>query len=273
MNGIKLAFLVFIMSALPAGAAGFEVLAPHRAVYEVKLLEAEDRAGIEAMDGRIVYEMTGNACEGISIQYRFVTRIRAGREIFVTDQQSASYESPDGKEFSFSTKSFVNDQPDQEIKGSASSTVDGIRVVHSGKENRVLDLQSGLFTTSHLLKVMESAQNGEAFVSHSVFDGSGDADKVLNSASVIGKQKIVPEKIEGESGKGLEALLETPAWPVTMSYFENGAGNTAESLPIYEASFLLYGNGVTRDLTMRYPEYELKATLTEIEFLDVESCG
>lgn len=236
-------------------------------------MDSEDRAGIEAMDGRIVYQMTGNACDGVSIQYRFVTRIRAGREVFVTDQQSASFESPDGKEFSFSTKSFVNEQPDQQIKGSASVTNEGIRVVHSGEDEKTLDLESGLFTTSHLLQVMESAEQGEAFVSHSVFDGSGDADKVLNSASVIGKQKIVSEKIEGEDGEGLEKLLNTPAWPITMSYFETGGGNTAEALPIYEASFLLYENGVTRDLTMRYPEYQLKATLKEIEFLDVESCG
>lgn len=255
-----------------AQAAGFEVLAPHRAVYEVSLVDAEDRSGIDGMDGRIVYEVKGNACDGISIQYRFVTRINAGRETFVTDQQSASYESPDGNEFSFSTKSFVNEQPDQNISGAAVKTADGIKVTHSGKEPKQLDLGSGVFTSSHLLQILKSADDGEAFVSHRVFDGSGDGDKVLNSATVIGKEKQVKGRLENEKGEGLKPLFKQTAFPVTMSYFAADADNSAESLPLYEASFLLYKNGITRDLTMKYPDYQLKATLSELEILDKEDC-
>ncbi len=254
----------------PAFAAGFEVLVPHRAVYDVKLIEAQDRSGIEDMNGRIVYEINGSACEGISVQYRFVTRIDTGRDSFVTDQQSASFESPDGKEFSFSTKSFVNEQPDQSVRGTATLTENGIDVVHDGDTPKRFELDKGLFTSSHLIEIMKSAEAGEAFVSHVVFDGSADADVVLDSASVIGREKIVSEPMAGEGD--ISALLESPAWPVTMSYFDRNPDNSAEALPIYEASFLLYKNGVTRDLTMRYPDYELKATLSELELLEQVAC-
>ena len=273
MKTVSASIALIVFSGGVSHAAGFEVLAPHRAVYEVKLIEAEDRSGIDAMDGRIVYEVTGSACDGISIQYRFVTRINTGRDTFVTDQQSASYESPDGNEFSFSTKSFVNEQPDQTINGSAVKTSEGIRVTHAGKEPKQLELGDGLFTSSHLLEVLKSAGAGEAFVSHTVFDGSGDADKVLNSATVIGKEKQVAEKLKGEGESGVSSLLEQSAFPVTMSYFNTNADNTAEGLPIYEASFLLYKNGITRDLTMKYPDYELKATLSELELLEAGECG
>ena len=252
-------------------AAGFEVLAPHRATYEVKLVDAQDRSGIQGMDGRIVYEVKGSACEGISIQYRFVTRINTGRDVFVTDQQSASYESPDGNEYSFSTKSFVNEQADQNVSGSAKRTPYGIKVKHGGAKPKELNLGDGIFTSTHLLEVLRNAEDGEAFVSHNVFDGAGEADKVLKSATVIGKQKTVLSKIEGEGG--IDHLLDKTAWPVTMSYFEPDQDNTAEALPIYEASFLLYKNGITRDLTMRYPDYELKATLSELEMLENSDCS
>lgn len=272
MKPVLIASTFLLLAPHVAIAAGFEMLKPHRAIYDVQLNEAEDRSGISALTGRIVYETRGNACEGISIQYRFVTQISTGRDRFVTDQQSASFESADGEEFSFTTKSFVNDQADQNLVGSAMRVGEGLTVKLEGDNPRELELDDGLFTSSHLVAVLESAQRGEVFVSHQVFDGSGDADDLLRSASVIGKARRVSEPLEGEEEGEVDALLTLDAWPVTMSYFKSNPDNSGEALPIYEASFLLYGNGVTRDLTMKYPDYELKATLSELEFLDAGEC-
>ena len=145
-------------------------------------------------------------------------------------------------------------------------------VNHDGANPRELELENGLFTSSHLIEVMKKAQEGESFISHNVFDGSGEADKVLNSASVISKPKVVTKLLEGEVEDGIKTLKKEEAWRITMSYFTTNADNTAEAQPIYEASFLLYRNGVTRDLTMRYPDYALKASLTDIEYFDQTPC-
>ena len=253
-------------------AAGFEILKPHRAVYDVTLENAEERSGIKGMKGRIVYEVQGNECDGISIRYRFVTTITTGRDDFTTDQQTATYESPDGKEFSFETKSFVNDQADQKISGNASVRNDGVIVNLKGEEPRQLNLGEGIFTTSHLVDILNAAAKGDQFLNHNVFDGSGDADKMLSSASVIVKPKLIEAPLEGESSEILEVFSERKAWPVTMSYFEPKQDNTGEALPIYEASFLLYGDGLTRQLKMRYPDYELQAALTKVEYFDSTAC-
>ena len=265
--------LAILMSSSSLGyAAGFEVLKPHRAIYDVKLNAAEDRSGIKGMTGRIVYEVQGNECDGISIRYRFVTTISTARDQFTTDQQTATYESPDGKEFSFETKSFVNDQADQKISGNASLKKDGIQVELKGENARELNLGNGIFTTSHLVEILQEASKGNQFLTHNVFDGSGDADKMLSSASVIGKAKIVDNALKGEDPKVLEVFNTRQAWPVTMSYFNQNQDNTGEALPIYEASLLLYGDGVTRQLKMKYPDYELQASLTEVEYFDVSAC-
>lgn len=253
-------------------AAGFEILKPHRAIYDVTLENAEERSGIKGMKGRIVYEVQGNECDGISIRYRFVTTITTGRADFTTDQQTATYESPDGKEFSFETKSFVNEQADQKISGSASVKNNGITVKLRGDEPRELNLGEGVFTSSHLIDILNAASRGDQFLTHNVFDGSGDADKMLSSTSVIGKAKVVKNNLEGEAPAVLRAFNERQAWPVSMSYFEPGQDNTGEALPIYEASFLLYADGLTRQLRMKYPDYELQAALTEVEYLDSTSC-
>lgn len=265
--------LVFLLSTTSLSqAAGFEILKPHRAIYDVKLEEAAERSGIKGMTGRIVYEVVGNECDGMSIRYRFVTTISTGRENFTTDQQTATYESPDGREFSFETKSFVNEQPDQRISGNASINNDEITVNLNGDEPREINIGPGLFTTSHLVDILQKAEAGESFLTHNIFDGSGDADNILNSTSVIGKAKQVDTLLEGEEQEIVKMLGEQQAWPVTMSYFDKQPDNTGEALPIYEASFLLYGNGVTRELMMRYPDYELRASLTGLEYFPAEAC-
>ena len=266
------AAIIIAVSVNQAYALGFGALASHRAVYNVQLIEAEDRSGIESMNGRIVYELIASECQGVSTTYRFVTQISTGRDTFVTDMQSASHESADGREYFFTTKSFVNDQQDQNINGNAVRDEGGITVTLKESEDRVLELGDALFTTAHLLAVLKSAKAGEAFVRHSIFDGVGDADKLLNSATVIGKEKTVADQLEGEGGNALQSLREAPAWPITMSYFDANADNSAEVLPIYESSFLLYETGITRDLTMQYSDYSLKATLSEIEYLDGGEC-
>lgn len=255
-----------------AQAAGFEILAPHRAVYDVKLEKAEDRSGIVAMNGRIVYEVKGNECDGLATRFRFVTNVDTGSDTYLTDQQTSTHESADGKEFSFLTKSFVNEAADQVVRGNATRDDGKLEVNLASPAKRDIALEDAIFVSSHLVSVIEKAKQGETFISHDVFDGSGSADKIVSSTSVIGKARLVDGELEGEELKLPGRLDGENAWPVTISYFDNDPDNTSESLPVYEASFLLYDNGVTRNLTMRYPDYSLKASLNNIEFFETAPC-
>jgi len=255
-----------------ANATGFGILAPHRAVYDVKLENAHDRSGIKGMNGRIVYEVTGSECEGISVRYRFVTNVSSNSELFITDQQTITYESPDGKEFSFQTKSFVNEVADQKVEGSASISGDETNVKLTGPKKREISLTNSVFVTSHLINVIKKAKDGENFYQQNIYDGTGDADEVVSSTTIIGKPKPINAPLDGESKDAWEMLDKQQAWPVTTSYFKLEMDNTSESLPIYEASFLLHENGISRNLLMTYPDYALKASLAEIKFLDKSPC-
>ena len=254
-------------------AAGFEILVPHRAVYDVKLESAEERSGIKKMNGRIVYEVKGNECEGISIRYRFVTNVTTRSDLFITDQQTTTHESPDGKEFSFQTKSFVNDVADEKVQGTAKITDTGTLVKLTGKEKKELELAKSIFVTSNLIEVIRSAKAGERILQRDIFDGSGKANEVVRSTSVIGNLKAVDKPLSGESEKAQTLFGGQKAWPVTTSYFKREMDNTSESLPVYEASFLLYENGVSRNLKMSYPDYSLSAALTDIELFEKTECS
>jgi hypothetical protein len=269
---LALASVAVASSASAVQAAGFEILTPHRAVYDLKLKQASDRSGIEAMTGRIVYEVTGNECEGLSVRYRFVTNIATGSESYRTDQQTATFESPDGREFTFLTKSLVDDRLESTVKGRAVRNDAKTLVELAQPEARQLQLDPSVFISTHLIDVITAAQHGESQLRRDIFDGSDGADEVVASSTFIGEPKVVSTPFEGESAEAV-ARIDTPqAWPVTVSYFDKTVGATAESLPIYEASFLLYPNGISRRLIMRYPDYSLTGELTSLELLERHPC-
>ena len=269
---LSLLLCLTLSTAAPAVAAGFEILVPHRAVYDVELDQAEQRSGIKAMNGRIVYEITGNECEGISVRFRFVTNISTGSDSFTTDQQTTTHESADGREFSFITKSFVNDVADQVIRGDALQQPGAIEVRLKSPTERDFKLGPGLFVTTHLIEVIEKARQGATFLTHDIFDGSGDADKLLSSSTAIGSSREADGPFGGEGTLELGPLDGSTVWPVSISYFDQDISSSSESLPIYEVSFMLHDNGISRALTMRYPDYSLKAALTKLEFLENPPC-
>jgi len=266
------AVALFAIAAGPSAAAGFEILAPHRAVYDLKLKQSSERSGIQQMEGRIVYEMTGNACDGLSVRYRFVTSITTSEDSYQTDQQTSTFESPDGQEFTFLTKSFVDTRLESTVKGTAIRTTDGVKVDLAEPQSRQLDMPPAIFISTHLVDMINAAQAGEQLIKRDIFDGSDDADEVVASSTFIGAEKIENEPIAGETAGAIAPLKDMKAWPVNVSYFSKDLGASAEAVPLYEASFMLYANGVSRELTMRYPDYSLTGHLTSLEMLPVEAC-
>jgi len=57
------------MATVPAGKADPIVLASHRAIYDLKLSKSTGSRGIQAVRGRIVYDFSGNACDGYELNF------------------------------------------------------------------------------------------------------------------------------------------------------------------------------------------------------------
>lgn len=250
--------------------AGFAKLLPHRAVYEVKLIEASERSGIASMDGRIVYEMTGSACQGASVRYRFVARINARGNIYTADEQMASWESADGNTYQFVRKSMVNDQVDEQIKGAAERTGSALKIELSEPEPVTVEVEDAVFISAHLVEILDKAREGAGFFRREVYDASDEARTTEATSNVIGPPRIVDEVLEGEKEEAITLLEGRQSWPVTIAYFDEAEANAGESLPDYEVSFLLYDGGITRKVEMRYPDYSLMGSLVSLEMLPVD---
>lgn len=256
-----------------AEAAGEDKLRPHRAVYDLKLIDSSERSGIRGMAGRIVYESAGSKCEGYSTRFRFLTDVRTARKNFTNDQRTTSYESGDGKTFNFITQSYLNGQLEQDLRGEAEQTATATEVKLIKPDEREISLDPAVFMTGHIIKIIEAARRGETFLTAKVFDGSEGGDQLVDTTAVIGKPRDEAIAIEGEEADISQQFRGEKAWPVSVSYFSTeGTPQAGEKLPVYQVSFLLHESGVSRDLTMRYEDYSLKADLNQIEYLESKPC-
>ena len=262
--------LPIVVSACTLGVApaSANVLIPHRAVYDLALDDASDRSGITGISGRMVYEFNGSACDGYTVTFRFVTRIETNEVSRVTDQQTTTFEDGDGGNFSFVTRSFIDDQPGKELRGTARLSPPSTVVSLEKPQEQELKLEETQFPTHHLLELLDKARARENFYETTLFDGSDDADRVMTTTVVIGRESA-PAANDAEA-KSIAALAREKYWPVDVAYFDLDEG---EEVPTYRISFKLHENGITRDLVMDYGDFSMTGTLVDLSVFDApEAC-
>src|SRR6478752_2136149 len=103
-----------------AAAAEGMALAPHRAVYEMALAASRGGSGVTQVMGRMVYELTGSACEGYTQNMRFVTQmVNQGGTTMLTDLRSTSWEEGNGKRFRFNSSQYRDEKATEITAGDA----------------------------------------------------------------------------------------------------------------------------------------------------------
>jgi len=269
---IRFASCAAVLAALSmtfsaSGAMASQLLAPHRAVYDIELDNAADSTGITALSGRMVYEFAGTPCDGYTVKFRYVTRIDTSEDSRLTDQQSTTFENGDGKVFTFANKSFVNESLDKEVRGTARVEHDGKTVVELKKPTeQKIDIGKVLFPTRHMIDLIKRAKEGQSFYETTLFDGSDDADRAMTTTVVIAKQ--MPASKGGGDIDAMGSLKNEPFWPVSMAYFDPQDEEGGEPTPAYRINFKLYENGITRDLVMDYGDFSMKGHLVDLSLLD-----
>lgn len=259
---LGVACIVSVTSSVQAGAG----LTSHQAVYDITLAEAHSRTGISDMNGRLVFQFAGSKCDGYTSDMRFVLRIQLPDDVRVTDQQTATFESGDGSDFQFITKTYTDSVLDRETKGSASLNKRGTKVTLKKPEPIDVSLGASNFPTAHLEEVLEHARAGDRFYETTLFDGSEGADRLISTSVVIGARKAA------SGDNKIEDLKSVDYWPVSIAYFDPLKETGGESMPEYRMDFRLYDNGITSDLVLDYGDFSLNAEMKELKMLDAPSC-
>lgn len=258
----------------PAASQASIALAPHRAVYEMTLATTRGGSGVTAVSGRMVYELTGSACEGYTQNMRFVTQMtNQGGTAMITDLRSSSWEEGSGRRFKFSSSQFRDEKPTEATAGDAArANADDIKVELTKPAKKGLSLSARVhFPIQHSIALLQAAKDGKTSFRADLYDGSEKGEKVYDTVSIIGRRRPPGTNRQLPAIKNAEALDELESWPVSIGYFEPVSDHT-DAVPVYELSFLFFENGVSRDLYIDYGEFAIRGELKEIAFHTPTRC-
>ena len=258
---IACAFSALIAPALAGG------LVPHRVAYDLALESNPQMSDLSVnMKGRMVYEFTGNACEGYTVNFRFVLETGDGEgNSAVTDLRNKNFESGDSQSFNFQSQTFVNEVQTEDVNGTATRDGDKVNVKLKLTENSEFTVDKPvMFPTAQLMKTLAEAEKGTTVFSDDIYDGSDGGQHVFHTSTVIGSARTTPPD---ESEKPIGDLRR---WPVTVSYFGADAGS--DQPPDYSISFDLWENGVSSKMRLDYGDFVLSGKIAHFELLPETAC-
>jgi len=248
-------------------------LSPHEAVYDLSLDAGVSSDTISDAEGRMVYHFWGSRCDGYNTKLRFVTRISdSDGNARLTDVATSTFEDPDGKSFSFATKSYVDGTLTEDSTGSAERENGKLHVTMAKPKSRRFDIAPRFqFPSQHLTRIIDAAARGEPFVQVDLFDGSEKGEKPYATAAVIGAVNTGADNLGDEAAAEAAGIANVRHWPVTLSYFDENA--TGEQKPSYQLSFIVYENGVTRRMRLDYGDFALTGKLVRLDMKPGQAAG
>jgi EipB-like len=254
-------------TALPPGSE----LASHRAIYELKLAQTRGNSAVAAR-GRILYDFSGNACEGYALQFRQVSELDNGEgKVTLSDLRSTTWEDGAAKKFIFKSQNYLNETLLDSVDGQAERQRDKVAVTLNQPAAKTFDLEAGMvFPTDHMRRIIAAAREGKNILELPVYDGSEKGEKVYDTLTVIGAE-IAPERVPNDAAAGKQALAGLKRWPVTVSYFDKTA-RSSDQAPVYAIKFEVYENGVSRALMLDYNDFAISGELSAIELRDTGPC-
>jgi hypothetical protein len=262
-------------AAAPGKSPSAPALAPHRAVYEITLADSRGGSSVTDMSGRMVYELTGSACEGYSQSMRFVTRM-SGQDgnSSITDMRTSSWEDAVAKAFRFSSTQYKDTKLEETTDGDAARTgPEGeVKVEISRPAKKAMSLKRDTyFPVQHSLALIAAARKGQRIFLADLYDGSEKGEKVFSTASFIGMERAPGYNRTLPKVERAERLDTVRSWPVSISYYEEGS-ERKDAIPAYELAFLYFENGVSRRLYIDYGDFSVRGTLKQLQFLDPKPC-
>jgi hypothetical protein len=260
-----------------APSADTVFLAPHRAIYDLKLARSKGSHGLEAVRGRILYDFSGNACDGYQLQFRQVSELDSGEgKTALSDLRSTTWEAGNAKTFRFNSENLVDDKRTDTVDGHAERNAKMVAVNLSKPKDKNFTVPvSAVFPTEHMRRIVVAAREGKNILEFPVYDGSETGEKLYNTLTVIGQPIAPGAKPPDDATAKVPELAKLTRWPVTISYFEHrdaAAEQTGEQTPVYAISFELYENGISRALVLDYTDFTIKGEMTSLEMKKEKPC-
>jgi hypothetical protein len=265
------AAIAVLDGAAPGFAATGVPLATYRAVHDLVLDPAVDAPDISSMNGRVVTEFKGSECAGYTTTTRFVTEaVDSDDQRQLVDSHSITIEAPDGS-LDFDNQTIENGKLGDTSRGTAVRGVNGVHVKLKAPARKTVDLAADVvFPTAQVTRAIEAGRAGERFISFTTYDGLDDGETVAPATVVIGEGSTDPSDVGDEAPIADAGFATLMHWPVTISYFDAGAG--VDQAPNYTMSAILYDNGIMRRFRLDYGRFALVGRLVQLDVLPAANC-
>jgi len=248
-------------------------LAPHRAIYDLKLGQLRGKRALEAVRGRIVYDFAGSICQGYDLHFRQVTELDSGEgKSALSDLRSSSWEEGAARALRFDSENYLDRKLVYAVDGHADKGPDGVTVTLAKPKPKKMDIGTAVFPSEHMRRIIAAARAEQTLLEVTVYDGSENGDKVYQSLTVIGKKIAPNEHAPTDAAAGQAAIAGLDRWPVTISYFDRAQNGNGEQTPVYAISFEAYENGIARALLLDYGDFTVSGELTSLELKDAKPC-
>jgi hypothetical protein len=260
-----------------APAAGKVILAPHRAVYDLKLSKSHGSGGVDTVRGRILYDFSGNACEGYALKFRQVSELGSLEgKTTLSDMRTTTWEDGAAKTYRFNSENLLNDRQTSAVNGRAERKKESISVNLSKPAGKAFtEPVDTVFPTEHMRRIIEAARAGKTILEFPVYDGSETGEKLYNTLTVIGRAIPPGAKPPDDAAAKVPELARLRRWPVSISYFDRKseeAERTGEQTPVYTIGFELYENGISRALTLDYTDFSISGKMTALDMKKTTPC-
>jgi hypothetical protein len=260
-----LPFVATLCSAAVSIAAAAD-LAPHRAVYDMRLGSARHNSGIIDIRGSMIME-TSESCDGWETTQRIKLRFSHNdSDESETESTFASFESRDGLNYRFNTRNLQDGELDDEFSGLAAlDKANGPgKAVFTEPEQQEFKLPDGtVFPNTHVIKLIDRAMAGESIISFKVFDGSRLEGAFDVNAVVTGNQPKTELAVDNP------LLKNQKTWVMRLAFFSS---KKKVADPEYEIVVELQANGVTRTITLDYGDFTVIGVLQDIQSLPRAKC-
>lgn len=265
------------------GTAGFATaasataqLSPHRAIYDLKLSKTRGSSSMSSVRGRIVYDFSGNPCEGFQLEFRQLSELDSSEgKTSMSDLRTSTWEDGSAKNYKFNSQNFIDQKLVDTVDGKAERSQQAVDVNLNKPQAKKFPLDSTMvFPTEHMRRIIDAAKADKTILEFPVYDGAETGEKVYNTLTVIGRPIAPGTRKPADAAANNTVLDGLVRWPVTISYFDrtktkSGGG---EETPIYSIAFELYENGISRALILDYNDFVISGEMTSLELKAEKAC-
>ncbi len=252
--------------------------APHKALYEMRMVAVSSGAGLSDIRGNMMYEQD-DTCDAWTTDHRFTIEYAyPERPSTVNTTHYVSWEAKDQSQFQFNSERAENGTPVEQLRGSVTRGTDGSATAEfSRPQDLYFELPKGYVLPSfHTSEIIRVAREGKKTYHAVLFDGTDKEGPVEVNAIVTRKltmddvMKYVPADTPKDGKKMDKSLLSGDAWLVRMAVFP--AQDDENMSPTYEMDLVLHDNGVVSHVLVDYKSFKVEQTLTAIEPIAKQAC-